>query len=101
MEPRLRVMEASLDESAPTPPSVEVETQHDADPSALQQLTDVLAGPGDARKHQLGTLVRCANCGDWCHFDGRQGPARRRGSVSGQRRSPRLPRASRAPPQPG
>lgn len=100
-EPELRVMESSLEEPARMPALVEAEAQRDAEPPALQQLSDVLEHHDVASEVRLGTLVRCAFCGGLCHFDGRTGPARRRGPASHQRRGPRLPRASRAPPSPG
>ncbi len=94
-------MEPSLSEPAPQPPPLEAEVQRDADTTALQQLFDVLSSPVKASEPQPGTIVRCPFCGGWCHYDGRQGPARRRGSATRQRRGPRLPGASRAPPPSG
>lgn len=94
-------MEPSLEEPAPKPPPREAEAQHDAEFRTIQQLHDLLARPSALAELQPGTKVRCPFCGGWCLYDGRQGPARRRGSATRQRRGPRLPRGGRAPPPPG
>lgn len=94
----MRVMEASLEESAPVPASFEAEAPRDADLPALQQLSDVLDDLSDTSVPRPGTMVRCGVCGGWCHHDGQQDPARRHRQATSQRRGPRLPRA---PPPPG
>ncbi len=99
--PDLREMEPSLSEPALPPSPHEAEAQPDAEPPAVQQLSDLLVSPRTPDEPQPGTMVCCPFCGGWCHYDGRQGPALRSGSVTRQRRGPRLPRASRAPPPPG
>lgn len=100
VEEEVCVMELSLAEVAPKPPSDEAETQDDAQPTARQQPDLEPDVHDEATGFRPEGLVRCAICGCWCHFHGRRSPVRRRGSGSGLRRPPRLPRAmgSRPPP---
>gem|GEM_PF-3759024 len=91
-------MEASLDEAAALPSSNEEEARVDADPSAHPQLDDVGGRLAVPQARLSASSVPCAFCGAWCQDHGRRSPVRRRGTAGHQRRAPRLPRASRAPP---
>jgi len=96
-----RLMESDLAQPAPMPAAVEAEAQRDVDPPASQPVPEEPVRLVRAREHPPEAMVRCCFCGRLCLCHGRRGAVRRRGPLSGQRRSPRLPRGSRAPPSPG